>query len=269
MSNHVRTAVIPCAGLGTRMLPLTRVVPKELLPLGSKPLIEHALDELREVRIEKVVIVTREGKEILQRHLLEPYPYPERAHCPSPLPKGVEIEFVVQKEPIGLGDALLAARESVGDEPFLMSLPDQLFLGSPSAAAQLIQHYDGQETLSSMVQVKAGETELFAGARGFSINGGSGPVYEMTGLLGETGVPQLSSDNVSVRGFGRTVFSPKFFEQIRHHSDESEFSLAFTRFADQGRHEVVMLDGRPVDVGTRIGYQHFWKHWDSITAGVE
>lgn len=265
----VSIAVVPCAGLGTRMLPLTRVVPKELLPLGHKPLIEHALEELREAGIRRVIIVTREGKEILQRHLVEPYPWPERAHCPGPVPRGMELEFVVQDDPRGLGDALLVARKSVGQNPFLMLLPDQLLMGSPGASAQLVRHYSGQNTLSSMVAVPSQEQELFAGARGFEVEGkGKGPLFRLKGLLGETGVPGLSTSRHSVRGFGRTVFSPRFFHHISDDSDETEFSLAFTRFLSEGAHDVVMLEGRPLDVGTRVGYQHFWRLWEPITAGV-
>ncbi len=249
------------------MLPLTRVVPKELLPLGQKPLIEHALEELKEGGIEKAIIVMRESKEILKRHLVEPYPYPERAHCPGPIPRGLELEFVFQAEPLGLGDALLAARDEVGSEPFVMLLPDQLLTGSPGAVAQLVDHYNGQATLSSMVSVPIGETELFAGARGFEVEG-EGPLYRLQSLLGETGVPGLSDQHWSVRGFGRTVFSSAFLEQIDEESDEAEFTLAFTRFLAEGRHDVVHLEGRPIDVGTRIGYQHFWKLWEPITAGV-
>lgn len=263
----VKTAVIPCAGLGTRMLPLTRVVPKELLPLGHKPLIEHAIDELKEAGIEHVIIVMREGKEILQRHLTEPYPFPERAHCPGPVPKSMQLDFVIQKEPLGLGDALLAARKAIKGMPFVMLLPDQLLMGSPGATAQLVSHYQGQQTLSSMVSVPVAETELFAGARGFEVTG-EGPVYTLVGLLGETGTPQLSNRKRSVRGFGRTVFSATFLEQIDENSDESEFTLAFTRFLAEGRHDVVHLEGRPIDVGTRVAYQHFWKLWEPITAGV-
>lgn len=263
----VTTAVVPCAGLGTRMLPLTRVVPKELLPLGPKPLIEHALEELREAGITDVVVVMRRGKEILRQHLVEPFPYPERAHCPGPVPKGLTLHFVTQNEPLGLGDALLSARPVVNDQPFLMLLPDQLLMGSPGASAQIVECYQGQSTLSSMVAVPSGETDLFAGARGFDVEG-DGPIYRVTALLGETGVPQLSNHRFSVRGFGRTVFAPDFLEQISADSDESEFSLAFTRFMAQGDHDVVMLDGRPLDVGTRVGYQHFWKLWEPITAGV-
>jgi UTP--glucose-1-phosphate uridylyltransferase len=264
----VRTAVIPCAGLGTRMLPLTRVVPKELLPLGPKPLIEHAMAELGEAGIERVVIVVRRGKEMLQRHLTEPYPFPERAHVPGPVPAAIkQLEFVEQDDPRGLGDALKMALPLLDGQPFLMLLPDQLLMGSPGAAAQLVRAYTGQDSLSSLVNVPKTETEHFPGSRGVKVEG-EGPCYRLKELLGETGVPGLSDGRYSVRGFGRTVFKAAFLESIEDQSDEHEFSLAFTKYISEGLHDTLMLDGRPIDVGTRVSYQYFWKIWELILSGA-
>lgn len=264
---RVRTAVVPCAGLGTRMLPLTRVVPKELLPLGPKPLIEHAMAELGEAGIERVVVVLRSGKEMLARHLTEPYPFPERAHCPGPVPNGIALEFVEQDDPRGLGDALKMALPLLQGEPFLMLLPDQMMVGTPGASAQLVRAYTGQDSLSSMVNVPKEETEHFVGSRGFEVEG-EGPCYRFKELLGETGVPGLSDGRYSVRGFGRTVFKSAFLESIEDQSDEAEFSLAFTKYVSQGRHDCLLLNGRPMDVGTRVSYQYFWKLWESILTGA-
>lgn len=263
----VEAAVIPCAGLGTRMLPLTRVVPKELLPLGSKPLIEHALSELGEAGIKRVVIVVRRGKEMLSKHLTEPYPFPERAHVPGPIPHGMELDFVEQDDPRGLGDALKMALPLLEGNPFLMLLPDQLLMGTPGASSQLVEAYTGQDSLSSMVNVPKSECEHFVGSRGFVVEG-DGPLYHLKELLGETGVPGLSDGRFSVRGFGRTIFKAGFLETIEDQSDEAEFSLAFTNFITQGWHDCLLLSGRPLDVGTRVSYQYFWKLWESILAGV-
>jgi UTP--glucose-1-phosphate uridylyltransferase len=263
----VKTAVIPCAGLGTRMLPLTRVVPKELLPLGPKPLIEHAMSELGEAGIERVIIVLRKGKEMLHRHLTEPYPFPERAHVPGPVPASIALTFVEQDDPRGLGDALKMALPLLEGEPFVMLLPDQLLMGTPGATGQLVRTYTGQDSLSSLVNVPKTETEHFVGSRGVVVEG-DGPCYRLKELLGETGVPGLSDGRYSVRGFGRTIFKPAFLESIEEESDEAEFSLAFTKYISSGEHDTLLLDGRPIDVGTRVSYQYFWKIWESILSGV-
>lgn len=263
----VKTAVIPCAGLGTRMLPLTRVVPKELLPLGPKPLIEHAMAELGEAGIEQVIIVVRTGKEILKRHLTEPYPFPERAHVPKPVPSSITLHFVEQDDPRGLGDALKMALPLLNGEPWVMLLPDQLLMGTPGATAQLVRAYTGQDSLSSLVNVPKVETEHFIGSRGVVVEG-EGPCYRLKELLGETGVPGLSDGRYSVRGFGRTIFKPAFLEGIEDESDEHEFSLAFTKYISEGQHDTLLLEGRPIDVGTRVSYQYFWKIWESILTGA-
>lgn len=262
----VKVAVVPCAGLGTRMLPLTRVVPKELLPLGPKPLIEHAMSELGEAGIEKVIIVVRKGKEMLHRHLMEPYPFPERAHVPKPVPKNVTCHFVEQEDPRGLGDALKMALPLLEGQPFVMLLPDQMLMGTPGATAQLVRAYTGQDSLSSLVHVPKTETEYFEGSRGVVVEG-EGPCFRLVDLLGETGVPGLSDGRYSVRGFGRTIFKTAFLEGIEDESDEHEFSLAFTKYISSGHHDTLLLDGRPIDVGTRVSYQHFWKIWESILTG--
>ena len=249
------------------MLPLTRVVPKELLPLGPKPLIEHTLAELGEAGFELAVIVLRTGKEIIKRHLLEPYPFPERAHSPSPIPNGLKLEFVEQDDPRGLADALKMALPMLDGRPFLMILPDQLLMGSPGATAQLVRHYCGQDSLTSIVNVPKEEAEHFVGSRGVVVEG-DGPCYKLKDLLGETGVPGLSDGRYTVRACGRSIVKPDFLESIEDKSDESEFSLAFTKYCSQGRHDCLLLNGRPIDVGTRVSYQYFWKQWESILTGT-
>ncbi len=235
--------------------------------MGSKPLIEHALAELGEARIKRAIIVVRQGKEMLLKHLLEPYPFPERAHVPSPVPQGLKLEFVEQDDPRGLGDALKMALPLLDNKPFLMLLPGQLLMGSPGASAQLLAAYTGQHSLSSMVNVPKEEAEHFIGSRGFRVEG-EGPLYRLKEFLGETGVPGLSDGRYSVRGFGRTVFHAEFLETIEDQSDEAEFSLAFTNYITQGRHDSLLLSGRPLDVGTRVSYQYYWRLWESILTGV-
>ena len=97
---------------------------------------------------------------------------------------------------------------------------------------------------------------------------GDGPCYKLKDLLGETGVPGLSDGRYTVRAFGRSIFKPDFLESIEDQSDESEFSLAFTKYCSQGRHDCLLLNGRPIDVGTRVSYQYFWKQWESILTGT-
>jgi hypothetical protein len=142
-----------------------------------------------------------------------------------------------------------------------------MLMGTPGATSQLVRAYTGQDSLSSLVNVPKTEKEHFVGSRGVVVEG-EGPCYRLKELLGETGVPGLSSGRYSVRGFGRTIFKPAFLESIEDQSDEAEFSLAFTKYISSGQHDTLLLEGRPIDVGTRVSYQYFWKIWELMLAGT-
>ena len=225
----VETCVIPCAGLGTRLRPLSLAVPKELLPWGRKPLIEHLWTEMWEAGVRKFVVVLRPGKEIVRQHL-------EAA--------GLEAVYVEQKEPRGQADALRCAREAV-DGPFVMGLPDQQL---PTGVSQLLAHYDGQNSLSSMVEVN--RPEFFPGASAFLYDG-VGPCYRMLGIGKEEG---------PLRGFGRTVYPKEILDFIPEVTNDSSFGPLFLEWLENGRHEVVTLKGEPADLGTLDGYVHYQKH---------
>lgn len=222
----VDTCVIPCAGLGTRLRPLSLVVPKELLPWGRRPLIEWMWEEMKSAGIRKFVIVLRPGKEILRRHL-------EAA--------GLKAIYVEQKEPSGLADALRTAR-SVVKEPFVMGLPDQQHL---TATAQLLAHYQGQHSLSSMVCLD--EPQYFPGALPFRYEG-EGPVYRVLGF---------GSEESRIRAFGRTVYRPEFLDSIPPDSHDSSMGPVLQRWLQTGRHEAIILKGKPADLGTLEGYLHY------------
>ena len=233
----VTTAVVPCAGMGTRLRPLTRVVPKELLPWGDRPLIEHLLEELAQAGIVRTIIVLRNDKEILRTHLEG-----------GGIPTGMSVEYVEQQQPRGLADALLAAREAIGKDPFLMALPDQQF---PGASAQLLKLYDGEDSLSSAVDIPADELQFFPGAAAVKIEG-EGPVFKVLSML-------PGEETALCRAFGRTVFLPRLLELIPENTDESGWGRAITEFLTTGVHGIVALDGSPADLGTMDGYVFYQK----------
>jgi len=146
----VRKAVIPAAGLGTRILPATKAIPKELLALVDRPMIQYVVEEAAGAGIEDVVIVTSPGKQALVDHF-SPAPELEQAlerkgkqtlldavHATTDIAR---VTFVTQDEPLGLGHAVLCARDAVGAEPFAVLLPDELFFG-PQLVRALIDHHD-------------------------------------------------------------------------------------------------------------------------------
>ncbi|MBT9583668.1 NTP transferase domain-containing protein [bacterium] len=236
MTDHVRpVAVVPCAGLGTRLRPLTWAVPKELLPYGPKTLLDHTLHELCRAGVERAIVVTRAGKEALREHV-------ERAGVPS----GLRVEFVVQQQPRGLADALRAARRALNGAPLLMALPDQQL---SDASGQLVHYYRGQASLASLAQVPETELHYFPGAAGLEFDG-PGPVHRVRGVL----QPSCCG---TLRAFGRTVFDSKFLELLPEQGEESDLGRCFLTYLQQGQHDCIALAGRPADLGTMAGYLHY------------
>jgi UTP--glucose-1-phosphate uridylyltransferase len=145
---QIRKAVIPAAGLGTRFLPVTMSVPKELLPIVDRPLLQYVISEAVEAGVEEVIIVTSPGKESISDYF-QPHPIIEQRLTAngddSLLAKVTEagnlakVSFVIQHEPLGLGHAVLMAKDAVGDEPFVVILPDDIIAHSPGAISQMVQ----------------------------------------------------------------------------------------------------------------------------------
>ena len=143
---EIRKAVIPAAGLGTRFLPVTKSVPKELLPILEKPMLQYVVEEAAEAGIQQVVIVTAPGKESVAAYF-QPQPELERHLAGSGAAGLLEkvrhatslarVSFVIQERPLGLGHAVLMAREAVGNEPFVVILPDDIVDHSPGVVAQM------------------------------------------------------------------------------------------------------------------------------------
>ena len=247
------TALVPCAGLGTRLLPMTRVVPKELLPCGDRPLIERILGELAEAGLRRAILVVRPDKDLLRRHLAEPYAHPDRATCPDSIPPGLEVSFVDQVRAEGLAGALQAARQELPDR-FLLVFPDQLLAGSPGAARQVVEADDGLGSLSTLVRVPRPEVVFFEGARGLKLRG-AGPLFEVEGVLGEE--DSLPGGAEEIRAFGRTVLEARFLDLLGPDPADASFGRAIQAYFRSGRHRALLLKGRPVDLGTRAGYRHY------------
>ena len=145
---QVRKAVIPAAGLGTRFLPITKSVPKELLPILDRPMLQYVVEEAAEAGIEEVIIVTARGKESIAAYF-QPRPELEARLADAgatDLLKMVkyvsglaDVSFVIQDEPLGLGHAVLTAKEAVGEEPFVVILPDDIVDHQPGVIAQMLE----------------------------------------------------------------------------------------------------------------------------------
>src|SRR3954463_1305060 len=150
MPDRVRKAVFPVAGLGTRLLPATKSIPKEMITVVDRPLIQYAVDEAREAGIEQLIFVTGRGKSALVDYFDQAYELEATLKKkgksldvlePSKARFG-EVVTVRQQQPLGLGHAVWCARDIVGDEPFAVLLPDELMFGKPNCLAQMVEAYD-------------------------------------------------------------------------------------------------------------------------------
>ncbi|HEX7645783.1 MAG TPA: UTP--glucose-1-phosphate uridylyltransferase GalU [Noviherbaspirillum sp.] len=148
----IRKAVLPVAGMGTRFLPATKAVPKEMLPVVDKPVVQYAVEEAREAGIEQFVFVTGRGKHIIEDHFDHAYELEallkerektkELNSLLESLPKSGSVSFTRQQKPLGLGHAVWCARHFIGNEPFAVLLPDDLLVGKPGALKQMVQAYN-------------------------------------------------------------------------------------------------------------------------------
>src|SRR6476620_12098875 len=150
MQQRVRKAVFPVAGLGTRLLPATKSIPKEMITIVDRPLIQYAVDEAREAGIEQLIFVTGRGKSSLVDYFDQAY---ELEATMSGKGKSLdvlecsnagfgEVVTVRQQQPLGLGHAVWCERHIVGDEPFAVLLPDELMFGKPNCLAQMVEAYE-------------------------------------------------------------------------------------------------------------------------------
>jgi UTP--glucose-1-phosphate uridylyltransferase len=266
----IRKAVIPAAGLGTRMLPITRSVPKEMLPVGRKPMIQHVLEEAVLSGLEQVCIVIREGKEIIKDYFCQ------RRHasldrCDANMEElerlvaSCELTFIYQPQPRGLGNALLQASPFVGDESFVMMIPDQLMLAHIPATLQLIRDSQpGSFIRSGLLRLAKAELPFFAGARGVEIESRSDEgEYAISRLQTEEETRATYSDAAfELRGFGRTVYPPEIFDYlgedyINPRTGEVDLWKTFAASAGIIEHRGRLLEGEPLDLGTFEGYYHY------------
>ena len=257
----VRKAVFPVAGLGTRFLPATKAIPKEMLTVVDRPLIQYAVDEAREAGIEQMIFVTGRGKGALEDHFDIAYELESvmkgRGKSLEPLeitrmPAG-SVVSVRQQEPLGLGHAVWCAREIVGDEPFAVLLPDDLMFGRPGCLAQMVAAYDrvGGNIICAQ-EVPAERTASYGiitpGAR-------DGRLTEVKGLV-EKPKPEEAPSNLAV--VGRYILQPEVMKlletQERGAGGEIQLTDAMAGLIGRQPFHGVTFDGERHDCGDKTGF---------------
>ena len=258
----IRKAVFPVAGLGTRFLPATKAIPKEMLPIVDRPLIQYAVDEAREAGIEQMIFVTGRGKSAIEDHFDIAYELEAtmggRGKDLSALdstrlmPGGCA--YVRQQEPLGLGHAIWCARDIVGDEPFAILLPDELMHGAPGCLAQMVEAYNEVGgNLISVLEVPHEEVSSYGViAPGADV---SQTLTEVIGLVEKPPVDQAPSNKIIS---GRYILQPEVMrtlqDQEKGAGGEIQLTDAMARMIGSQPFHAVTFAGRRFDCGSKVGF---------------
>ena len=262
---RVRKAVLPVAGLGTRMLPAAKTVAKEMLTVVDRPLIHWVLAEARAAGIEHFVLVTGRGKSAMEDYFDHHVELEATLKAKGKtalldqllgdLPKEGEISYVRQMEPKGLGHAVWCARDIIGDEPFAVLLPDMIMDAAPGATAQAIAAYE--ETGGSNIIVVEPCPEGMAHQYGIvALDGGEGDrVRRMTGMVEK---PAKGSEPSNLFISGRYILNPEIFailaDQERGAGNEIQLTDGMHRLMQTQPFHALEYDGITYDCGDRLGW---------------
>jgi UTP--glucose-1-phosphate uridylyltransferase len=257
----VRKAVFPVAGLGTRLLPATKSIPKEMITVVDRPLIQYAVDEAREAGIEQLIFVTGRGKSSLVDYFDQAFELeatlPGKNKSldilePSNASFG-EVVTVRQQQPLGLGHAVWCARHIIGDEPFAVLLPDELMYGTPNCLAQMVEAYDRVGgNLVAALEVPEDQTHQYG-----VVNPGAtdGPLTEIRGLV-EKPAPGTAPSNLMLPG--RYILQPEVMRaldaQERGAGGEIQLTDAMAKLIGQQPFHAFRFEGQRYDCGSAAGF---------------
>jgi UTP--glucose-1-phosphate uridylyltransferase len=261
----LRKAVFPVAGLGTRFLPATKAMPKEMLTVVDRPVIQHVVDEAREASLEHFVFVTGRNKNVIEDHFDRMYELedtlqergkkPELELLARDLPEAGQTSFTRQQAPLGLGHAVWCARDIVGDEPFALLLPDMLHQAkSRPCMAMMVDAYKQRPgNYVAVYEVPESQTHQYGiVGRGASAPGGG---FEITEMI-EKPAQGKAPSNLAISG--RYILEPGIFDvlanQPRGAGGEIQLTDAMITLAKSRPFYGVTFDGTIHDCGTKIGF---------------
>jgi len=282
MIKKIRKAVFPVGGMGTRFLPATKAMPKEMLPVVDKPLIQYAVEEAEAAGIEELIFVTGRGKTAIEDHfdhsaelerLLEGSQKRDildrvRATLPS---EGLAT-YTRQQRPLGLGHAIWCARHMVGDEPFAILLADDLVQAQTPCLRQMIEAYN--EMGGNMVAVMEVPHQHTARYGVLDPGATRGALVEIKGLV-EKPAPEDAPSNLSI--IGRYILQPEVFEHLSRRETgaggEIQLTDAMARMIGHAPFHGLRFEGRRFDCGDKVGFLHaniaFALDREDIAAGVK
>ena len=262
MQKKIKKAVIPAAGLGTRFLPATKAQPKEMLPIVDKPTLQYIIEEAVASGIEEILIITGKNKKSIEDHFdksveleleLEQKGKTELLEIVRDISQMVNIYYIRQKEPKGLGDAIYCARSFIGDEPFAVMLGDDIVDNDVPCLKQLMSAYEEYRTTILGVQTVAPEDANKYGiinARYIEDN-----VYKVKDLV-EKPEPGKQPSNIAI--LGRYIITPEIFEILENQAPgkggEVQLTDALKTLSKKEAMYAYEFEGRRYDVGDKLGF---------------
>ncbi len=262
MNKKVRKAIFPAAGLGTRFLPATKASPKEMLPLVDKPMIQYVVEEAVASGIEHIIMVTGRGKRAIEDHFdknvelefyLEAKGKTRTLHDMEEISNMVDFVYVRQKEPLGLGHAVLCARDLIGDEPFAVLLGDDIIDSDTPALKQMLQVYERyHSSILALQEVPEEQIHLYGVIEGKKEDDG---IYKVNRMVEKPPKGEAPS-NLAI--IGRYILSPRIFEFLekgeRGAGGEIQLTNALQMLADEETVYGFTFEGKRYDGGSKIGF---------------
>jgi UTP--glucose-1-phosphate uridylyltransferase len=261
----IRKAILPVAGLGTRFLPATKAMPKEMLPVVDRPLIQHVVDEARQAGIEHFIFVTGRNKAVIEDHfdrqfeleltLTERKRKADLELLSRDLPGAGQTSFTRQQLPLGLGHAVWCARELVGHEPFALLLPDVLVQAERGCLAQMIDaraHLPAKANVIAVEEVPMDRVHMY-GVVG--VGDARGDAFAITRMVEKPPRTEAPSNLIIT---GRYVLQPEIFDiladQTRGAGGEIQLTDAMIRLAEKQPFYGLKFQGRSFDCGSKVGF---------------
>ncbi len=262
----VRKAVFPVAGWGTRFLPATKAIPKEMLPVVDKPVIQYAVEEAREAGIEQFIFVTGRGKHVISDHFDHAYELEaslaardktaELNSLLESLPTTGAVSFTRQQKPMGLGHAVWCARHLVGDEPFAVLLVDDLMVGKPGGLAQMIEAYNrvGGGVIVAAEEKPREETKRYGVIDPGAVKGNATEVRAVV----EKPDPAKAPSNLCV--IGRYILQPEIFTELDRQEigagGEIQLTDSMAKLIGRMPFHAVRTTCQRYDCGDKVGFLH-------------
>jgi UTP--glucose-1-phosphate uridylyltransferase len=260
---RVKKAVLPVAGFGTRVLPATKAIPKEMLPVVDRPAIQYVVDEALEAGIEHIVFITGRNKGAIEDYFDHSYELEEALVAKKKdailaqveqtrLPSGAA-SFTRQQKPLGLGHAVWCARDIIGNEPFAVLLPDVIVKGKPSCLAQMVEAYD--KVGGNIIAVDPVPEERVSSYGVIAPVERDGRLIRMSGMVEKPPVESAPS-NLAITG--RYILQPEIFDLLENQGKgaggEIQLTDSMATLMERQAFYAYEFEGAPYDCGSKVGY---------------